>query len=136
MQRGRAEDITCPVIIMLHVKKDGEFETKEITDLKGAEGVRKEVLLGAPEGVETFAMRRFTLEEGGQTPYHSHDWEHEIFVLEGKGKIRTEDGEKDLASGDAVYVPSDNKHQFLSESEGFAFLCLVPKRGEPTTAEV
>lgn len=134
MQRDRSMDITSPVIIMISVNKEGEFERKEITDLEGASGVEKEVLLGKPEGVETFAMRRFTLTEAGHTPYHSHDWEHEIYVVEGEGKISTEDGEEELSAGDAAYVPSGERHQFVSESEGFAFLCLVPKRGEPTTS--
>lgn len=119
---------------MISVKKNGEFEKKEITGLDGARGVEKEVLLGKPEGVETFAMRRFTLTEDGHTPYHSHDWEHEIYVVKGEGKVSTEDGERSLSRGDAVYVPSGERHQFVSESEGFAFLCLVPKRGEPTTS--
>jgi len=120
---------------MISVRKSGDFEKIEITDMEGAEKVEKEVLLGDPEGVETFAMRRFTLDSGGHTPYHCHEWEHEIYVLDGRGKIRTEEGDKGLSSGDVVYVPSDEKHQFVSESEGLTFLCLVPRRGEPTTAE-
>lgn len=120
---------------MISINRAGEYEKKEITDLEGAEKVDKEVLLGASEGVETFAMRRFTLDAGGHTPYHGHDWEHEIYVLAGKGKIKTGDGDKELGAGDTVYVPSGEEHQFISDSEGFTFLCLVPKRGEPTTSK-
>ncbi len=120
---------------MISINKAGEYEKIEITGLEGAENVEKEVLLGDSEGVETFAMRRFTLDEGGHTPYHNHNWEHEIYVLAGEGKIRTGDGEEELGAGDTVYVPSGEKHQFISNGEGFTFLCLVPKRGEPTTSE-
>ncbi|MFB6290302.1 MAG: cupin domain-containing protein [Candidatus Bipolaricaulia bacterium] len=119
---------------MIYVRKSEEFEREELTDLEDVENVEKEVLLGDSEGVETFAMRRFTLGAEGHTPYHTHDWEHEVYVLTGKGKIRTERGEKDLSPGDAVYVPSDELHQFVSDSEGLKFLCLVPRRGEPTTS--
>ena len=120
---------------MISVRKSGDFEKQAITDMEGAEKVEKEVLLGEPEGVAGFAMRRFTLDSKGHTPYHYHDWEHEVYVLAGSGEIKTEDGSKELAAGDAVYVPENEKHQFVSESEGLTFLCLVPKRGEPTTAE-
>ncbi|MEF8799044.1 MAG: cupin domain-containing protein [Candidatus Bipolaricaulota bacterium] len=119
---------------MISVIKSGDFEKKEITDLEGAENVEKEVLLGDLEGVETFAMRRFTLGSGGHTPYHGHGWEHEVYILAGRGKIKTEEGDKALSAGDVVYVPSNEEHQFVSESEEFTFLCLVPRRGEPTTA--
>ncbi len=122
-------------LIMISVRKSDNFEKKEITDLEDAENVEKEVLLGFSEDVETFAMRRFTLGNGGHTPYHSHGWEHEVYVLAGEGRIRTEDENRVLSPGDAVYVPSNETHQFVSESEGFKFLCLVPKRGEPTTSE-
>ncbi len=135
MQLPPPGDINCPVIFMITVKSRDDFEKEKITDLEGAKEVEKEVLLGAPEGVESFAMRRFTLAGCGHTPYHSHDWEHEVYVLEGKGVVKTEEGERQLASGSAVYVPSNEEHQFLSDEEGMKFLCLVPKRGEPTTAE-
>ena len=119
---------------MISIKSSEGTEKIEITDLEGAEKVEKEVLLGSDEGVENFAMRRFTLDKGGHTPYHSHDWEHEVYVLKGEGKIKTKDGDKKLSRDDAVYVPSGEKHQFVSGNEGMTFLCLVPKRGEPTTA--
>lgn len=136
MQLSATTNINCPVIIMISVRKSENFEKQEITDLEGAENVEKEVLLGDPEGVETFAMRRFTLGRDGHTPYHGHDWEHEVYVLSGQGKIRTDEGDTVLSAGDTVYVPANEEHQFVSESEGFTFLCLVPKRGEPTTSEV
>ena len=119
---------------MISVRKSGDFEKEEITDLEGAKNVEKEVLLGREEGVESFAMRRFTLNGNGNTPFHGHDWEHEVYVLSGRGKIRTKDEERELSAGDAIYVPSDEKHQFVSDREGLTFLCLVPKRGEPTTS--
>jgi len=36
---------------------------------------------------ENFAMRYFVIGKGGNTPLHSHDWEHEIFVVKGEGYI-------------------------------------------------
>ena len=51
----------------------------------GAKGVQVQWLLAQPEGAPNFALRRFTLEPNGQTPLHSHPWEHEVYVLQGGG---------------------------------------------------
>ncbi len=120
---------------MISVNKSDKVEPVDITDLQGVKGVTKEVLLGEDEGVHTFAMRRFTLEEGGYTPFHKHDWEHEVFVLKGKGRIKTHDGFVDVGAGDAVYVPPNEEHQFLNDGEELRFLCLVPNRGESTIGD-
>jgi len=48
----------------------------------------------------TFAMRMFEVEAGGHTPFHSHDWEHEVFVLHGTGALVTEEGEKPFQQWD------------------------------------
>ncbi len=119
---------------MISVNKSDEVETSVITDLAGANGVRKQVMLGKDEKVETFAMRKFTLEEEGYTPFHDHDWEHEIYVLSGEGRVKTADGYLEVEAGDAVYVPPNEKHQFINDGENMEFLCLVPNRGEPTVA--
>ena len=40
-------------------------------------------LITKAEGAPRFAMRVFTLEPAGHTPYHAHEWEHEVYVLAG-----------------------------------------------------
>ena len=42
----------------------------------GAVGVEIQWLLDDKVGTPNFAMRRFLVEPEGQTPYHTHDWEH------------------------------------------------------------
>lgn len=97
----------------------------------GAQGVQVQWLLAAPEGAPTFALRRFTLEPNGQTPLHSHPWEHEVYVLQGGGAVVTEEGETPLHPECAVLVLPDEVHCFKSGAEGLQFLCLVPL-GEAT----
>lgn len=41
-------------------------------------------------GAPNFAMRLFEMKPNGHSPLHKHAWEHEVFVLEGKGQILTE----------------------------------------------
>lgn len=94
--------------------------------------VTKRVVIGSDEGAENFYMRVFTIEPGGFSPRHSHEWEHEVFVLEGKGVVVTSQGEISLKTGDTVFVPQDEIHQFknVSENEEFVFICVIPKWGQ------
>ena len=118
------------------IVKSGD-ETKKVTveKMEGAEKVQKELLIGPKENPRNFAMRRFTVGNGGQTPLHTHDWEHEVYILKGKGEVMTEDGPQNIEAGNTVYVNPGEKHQFKSDSEELVFLCLVPNRGEPSFEE-
>ena len=98
---------------------------------KAAPGVTKQVLIGPADGVPTFVMRRFILKPGAATPWHKHNWEHEIFVLQGRGLAVGEDGETRLKRGSVAFVPACEMHQFKNAGKtAFSMLCLVPKRGE------
>ena len=56
-----------------------------------------------------------------------HPWEHEVFVLTGKGRVKSQDDEIPVEKGDFVYVPPMEKHQFLNAGPTpFEFLCIVP----------
>ena len=63
-----------------------EPKEKEIKDLK----VRW--LISNKDGAKNFAMRLFEIQPGGYSPLHQHDWEHEVFDLEGnlRRKIKKE----------------------------------------------
>jgi quercetin dioxygenase-like cupin family protein len=96
-----------------------------------APGVTKQVLIGPADGVPTFVMRRFLLKPGAATPWHKHNWEHEIFVMQGRGLVVSEEGKKQLKRGSVVFVPAREMHQFKNAGKTtFSMLCLVPCRGE------
>jgi quercetin dioxygenase-like cupin family protein len=79
------------------------------------------------DGAPLFIMRMFDIAPGGHTPLHTHDNEHEVFVLEGEGAVWRDGAEVPLSQGMAVFVPGGEKHQFLNKGMGiFRFLCLVP----------
>jgi quercetin dioxygenase-like cupin family protein len=92
-----------------------------------SKGVRIKWLINEKDGAPTFLMRHFTVEAGGFTPYHQHDWEHEVYVLEGQGKVRYEDLEERIEPGDAILIPPGQRHQFQAGTETLRFLCLIPK---------
>ncbi|MBX3386656.1 MAG: cupin domain-containing protein [Phycisphaeraceae bacterium] len=104
-------------------------------DMAGVRGVSMAVMVGREDGAPNFALRSFRVEPGGNSPRHSHDYEHEVFVVEGGGTVLLEGRENPIRAGDVVYVPADEEHQFKAGERGLRFLCLVPVTrncGEPT----
>ncbi len=97
-------------------------------DMEGAKDVFIRWLVTKEDGAPNFAMRLFRVLPGGHTPYHSHPYEHEVFVLEGKGKLVFEDKEYELKSGTVVYIDPDKRHQFVntSHNEELKFICVIP----------
>jgi len=97
------------------------------------EGIEKRVVFGPRQGAPTFVMRVFDLPPGASSPYHGHDWEHEVFVLAGAGVAVTEQGETAIGPEDAILVLPDEVHCFRNTGDDiFRFMCLVPLRGEDT----
>ena len=84
-------------------------------------------LIGKEDGADRFAMRLFELGPGGQTPLHTHEWEHQVFTLEGDGTVWKEGADVPLKPGTAVFVPGGEKHCFKNAGNSpFKFLCLIP----------
>ncbi len=94
----------------------------------GAENATIQWLIAKPEGAENFFMRRLNLGPNGSTPHHSHDWEHEVFVLAGRGKLVGESEIYDLSAGMAALVPGGEVHHFETAEDSMSFLCLIPSQ--------
>ena len=97
-------------------------------EMEGAHGVTKRVLISEEDDAPNFILRQFEIEPGGNTPYHSHDFEHEVYVLSGNGLLKTADGDIQLKDGNVVFVPGNEFHQFINTGEKiFRFLCIIPR---------
>ena len=95
--------------------------------MQGAEGCTVRWLVGEEDGAPNFAMRQFEVAPGGFTPRHSHPYEHEVYVLDGRGVVYEGDTEHPLKTGDVVYISPSEIHQFRNTGEvPLKFLCLVP----------
>jgi quercetin dioxygenase-like cupin family protein len=96
--------------------------------MEGAKDVTVRVLIGPKDEAPTFAMRLFELAPGGHTPYHDHDFEHEVIILEGDIAVVTAYGPKTLQKNDVLLVAPNEQHQFknLSVNAPARFICLVP----------
>ncbi|MBN1292455.1 MAG: cupin domain-containing protein [Candidatus Latescibacteria bacterium] len=94
---------------------------------QGAKNTTIRWLIAENEGAPNFHMRLFEIGPKGNTPHHAHEWEHEVFILEGKGNLVGDESSQPLKPGDAVFVPGGTMHHF--ESAGGAtmkMLCLIP----------
>jgi len=103
---------------------DAEFQS---FDEETARAVKGRVVIGKDDGADNFCMRVFELSEGGYTPRHSHEWEHEIFVHSGKGQVFCNGEWKELAPGSVLFIPGSEEHQIRNTGNDiFIFVCLIP----------
>ena len=96
-------------------------------DMPGVKDATMAVMVGRADNAPNFAMRQFVVAPGGNTPRHSHDYEHEVFVVSGSGTVFLDGADRPVRAGDAILVPADEEHQFRATgSEPLRFLCMVP----------
>jgi len=94
---------------------------------EGAEGAQIRWLIAQKDGAPNFAMRMFEIAPGGHTPYHQHDWEHELYCLSGKGVLVTEQGETAFGKNDVMFVDPNMMHNFKNTgTDTLKFLCMIP----------
>lgn len=109
------------------VKEYNQVPAETVT-MPGAEAVTIRWLLGKESPAPNFYLRLFEVQPGGHSPYHTHPSEHEIFVLEGHGRINGRGVRQALSAGSFALVEPDEEHQFENTGKTvFKFLCLVPK---------
>jgi len=100
----------------------------EIESVQEMPGVMKKIAVGEDEGAPNFIMRVFEVHPGSSTPLHTHAWEHEIYVLSGKGIAVSESGETPISQDSVVYVAPEDKHCFTNNgNEILRFICVIPK---------
>ena len=111
----------------MKIKKYTDVEPTRI-DNDVAKGISARVLIGKNDGAENFCMRIFEIAEGGFTPKHTHDWEHEIFVYKGRGEVYKNGKFMPIESGVSIFIPGNEEHQMKNTgSEPLVFVCLIPK---------
>jgi len=106
-----------------------EVEGVEVNPASPGSVVRRD-LVGPADGAPNFTMRQFELRPGAATPHHSHEWEHEVLILEGAGRLLHSLGETEFRAGATVFVPPREKHQFVNDGGStLKFICVVPNAG-------
>ncbi len=115
-------------------KSQPEFKMAHYTDIhafefgSAAPGVEIRRLIDEElDGAPFYNLRMIEIAPGGNTPDHSHENEHENFVVEGQGEVMVEGTFHQVAVGDVIFIPPCARHQYRNTGEGtFRFLCGVP----------
>ena len=81
------------------------------------------------DGAPTTVLRMIEIEPGGNSPRHTHNYEHTNFVVEGVGRLLIDEAWHDLKPGDAALVPANILHQYVNAGDVvFKFLCAIPAK--------
>ena len=79
------------------------------------------------DGAPVYALRVIEVAPGGHTPDHAHPFEHENFVIEGKGRVQIDGEWHTVEVGDVVFVPPSAQHTYVNAGDvPFKFLCGIP----------
>jgi len=92
-------------------------------DLDGGGKIRW--LITHRDGAKNFSMRLITLPKGKSTPDHSHEYEHEIFVMEGDGEAHLDDNIISVGNDSFLFIPGGAKHTIRAKSD-MKLICIVP----------
>jgi quercetin dioxygenase-like cupin family protein len=110
----------------MRIDEEKKVKCTEVQE-QDIEGVSMKVLIGEDQGAPNFVMRVFDLEKGGHTAYHTHEWEHEVYVLEGEGAIIQKGTEFPIHEGTFALIKPHEEHQFVNKGPGnLRFICVVP----------
>ena len=108
--------------------------SRQPVEMEGATGgVCKQVPVSGGDGSPLMALRVFTIEPGGHTPYHRHSYEHINYIISGSGRlVDGEGGSRPLVTGDFALVLPDEQHQYRNPStdQPLVMICLVPREFE------
>ena len=105
---------------------DSDKVKADKVQMEGAKDTTIQILLNHPPA-PTFVMRKFRIKPGGYTPLHAHDYEHEVYVLEGLGEVGNGKQSIPIKQGSVVFIPPNEVHQFRNVgNDDLVFLCLDP----------
>lgn len=111
----------------MKIKKYEDVE--RVSAGEGAEKAFIRWLIGESDNPPNFYLRLVEIEPEGYSPYHQHNYEHEVFVIEGEGAVVDENqNENPIKKGYSVYIPPLMKHQFKNKgNRTLSFICVIPK---------
>ncbi|MCL4385025.1 MAG: cupin domain-containing protein [Actinobacteria bacterium] len=113
----------------MKIKKRKELTKVDIKD-NNAKDVNFYPAITARDGAPIFALRLFEIESNGYTPFHSHKWEHEVYIIEGNGFLKGEKEEYIIEKNNFIFVEPEEFHQFIAGGKGLRMICIVPNIGQ------
>ncbi len=112
------------------LKKREKLVKKELNDAQ-AKNISFYPVITASDGAPGFAMRLFEFGPEGHTPFHSHEWEQEVYIIEGTGFLVEANKKTEIKKSDFLYISPGEKHQFMAGEHCMKMICVVPNKGQP-----
>jgi quercetin dioxygenase-like cupin family protein len=89
-------------------------------------GVTVQRFISRRDKSNNLELRYFELEPGRTSNFESHNYEHAVLVLRGRGTVRLGEQLHPIKFGDVIFVSADEIHQFLAaDDEPLGFMCAV-----------
>jgi len=102
------------------------FKDVKSSPITAAKDTEIQVLI-SPEESPNFAMRRITMQPGGDMPKHINTVEHEQYVISGSAQVGINDETFEVSAGNIHFIPAGTPHWYKTTGdEPFVFLCMVP----------
>jgi quercetin dioxygenase-like cupin family protein len=117
---------------MKHVRS--QDVPSDIVREPGAKQATIKRLIDTTDGADRFVLSLFEVTPNGSTPPHYHDWEHEIFIVDGSMTLQLPDEKRDVkvSAGDVVFIPRNEPHGFITGAdETCRFLVVAPTERPP-----
>ena len=109
----------------MYFKKINDVAKEKV---KNGTKTERQVLISSNEA-PNFAMRKFTIEPGGNIPLHTNTVEHEQLVLGGSAEVVVGKEKFIAKKDDVVFIPAGIPHSYKSiGKEAFEFICVVPNK--------
>ena len=101
-------------------------------EMPGAKNTFKQIPISSADGTPEYSLRVFTVEPGGNTPFHKHPYEHLNYIISGNGVLVGEEGETEIKAGDFALVMPNEMHSYKNTSgtEDLVLICAVKKEFE------
>ena len=94
---------------MVSIKNLEDLESINLKE--DEENIEKKLLIGEKDGATNFEMKLFTIGPNGYSEHHTHDWDHEIFILNGEGILKSKNKDYNISQGDCIYIKPKEEHQ-------------------------
>lgn len=102
-----------------------ETKVKNYKSVEGdrlGEGTSIRWVVSHKDGSENFYMRIVEAHTGSHgSPLLQHDYEHEMYILEGEGILVGDKGETPVKPGDCIYIPPNSNHT-IRHPNGLRFI--------------
>src|SRR2546429_9964356 len=89
--------------------ENGEFRWHDVPvrasgpENSGCQNATRQILIGTDDNSPNFHVRYFAVQPGGHTSPDQHTPEHGVYILHGRARLRLENSEHELNTGDVVY---------------------------------